>query len=151
MAKTQVRSQQIEDGGVTRDDLNTTTTTKAVVTKIIQGANCSISSTGVDSGTGDVTVNGPSLTVVEQNLCAAPNTKRGGHFTIAGTSLVAGKPVFIQQAAGPFTGKGTRTDETEMDIVRAVGVVRNATTIDVYWDALHQVRGNFKFQYMVGA
>lgn len=57
MAKTQVRTQQIEDGGITRDDLNTADSGKAVVRKIIQGTGITISSTGADSGTGDVTIN----------------------------------------------------------------------------------------------
>lgn len=58
MANTAIRGgQQIMDGTVLRDDLNTTTTTQALIRKLIQGTNMSISSTGVDSGTGDVTVN----------------------------------------------------------------------------------------------
>lgn len=55
--RTEIRTNQIEDGGVTRDDLNTADTGKAVVRKIIQGTGISISSTGVDSGTGDVEIN----------------------------------------------------------------------------------------------
>jgi hypothetical protein len=57
MARTEVRTQQIQDGGVTRDDLNTADSGKAVVRKIVQGSGVTISSTGVDSGTGDVTIN----------------------------------------------------------------------------------------------
>lgn len=56
MAKTEVTSTQIKDGTVNRDDLNTTTAGKAVVAKIIQGSGISISSTGADAGTGDVTI-----------------------------------------------------------------------------------------------
>lgn len=59
MAKTQVRSPQIEDQGVRRADLNTSTTGSAVITKVVQGSGILISSTGVDSGTGDVTVSAP--------------------------------------------------------------------------------------------
>lgn len=50
------RSEQIRDGEVKRADLNTTTTGSAVITKIIAGTNISITSTGVDAGTGDVTI-----------------------------------------------------------------------------------------------
>jgi hypothetical protein len=57
MAKTQVRSLQIEDQGIWREDLNTTTSGKAIITKIVAGTGISISSTGVDDGTGDVTIN----------------------------------------------------------------------------------------------
>lgn len=56
MPRTQVRSQQIEDGGVTRADINTATVGGAVITKIIQGAGMSNSSSGADAGTGDVTI-----------------------------------------------------------------------------------------------
>lgn len=46
-----------EIGSVQRNDFDVTTTTEAVITKVIAGANCTLSSTGVDAGTGDVTVN----------------------------------------------------------------------------------------------
>lgn len=57
MARTQTKTDQIADGGVTRDDLNTADSGKAVVRKIVQGSGITISSTGADSGTGDVTIN----------------------------------------------------------------------------------------------
>jgi hypothetical protein len=57
MARTEVRSKQIKDGGVKREDLNTTVTGRAVITRVIAGTGVSLSSTGVDSGTGDVTIN----------------------------------------------------------------------------------------------
>jgi hypothetical protein len=57
MANTQVRGNQLKDGDVARDDLNTTTAGKAVVRKIVQGTGISLSSTGADAGTGDVTIN----------------------------------------------------------------------------------------------
>lgn len=56
MPKTRVRSSQLKK--IKRADLNTATTGKAVVTKIIAGAGVTISQTGADSGTGDVTLNG---------------------------------------------------------------------------------------------
>ena len=52
-----IKGEQIQDGTVCRIDLNTTTIGQAVATKIIQGNNINISSTGADSGTGDITVN----------------------------------------------------------------------------------------------
>jgi hypothetical protein len=57
MPVTRIQTQLIKDGGVTRDDLNTATTGQAVVRKIIAGTNVTLSSTGVDAGTGDVTIN----------------------------------------------------------------------------------------------
>lgn len=47
---------KIEDHSITVDDLDTTTSGKAVITKIVAGSNISLSSTGVDPGTGVVTI-----------------------------------------------------------------------------------------------
>ena len=59
MAKTKVRGSQLKNNTVQRRDLNVDTTGKAVVTKIIFGTGASGStSTGVDPGTGVVTLNG---------------------------------------------------------------------------------------------
>lgn len=55
MGRTQVRTAQIDDGGVQRADLCTTIAGAAVITKVIAGTGIVISYTGVDSGTGDVT------------------------------------------------------------------------------------------------
>jgi hypothetical protein len=61
MAKTQVRGPQILDGSVQRADLDdgiaSGITGVAVVRKIVQGTGITLSSTGFDSGTGDVTIN----------------------------------------------------------------------------------------------
>lgn len=90
-------------------------------------------------------------TTVEQNLLAAPNARRSGHFTIAGVGMTPNKAVIIKQAVGPYTGKGTRFDEAEMDQLSVTAKVRDATTIDVYWESKHRVRGNFKFDYIISA
>lgn len=55
MAITTLTTQQF--GGVQRDDIDITTTTQALITKAVQGTGISLSSTGVDAGTGDVTIN----------------------------------------------------------------------------------------------
>lgn len=57
MAKTEIPTTQIKDEGVTRNDLNVSTMSQAVITKLIEGTNVTLASTGVDAGTGDVTVN----------------------------------------------------------------------------------------------
>lgn len=54
---TEITSRQIRDDGVYRSDLNVNSTGNAVIRKIIAGTNITIGSTGVDSGTGDVTIN----------------------------------------------------------------------------------------------
>lgn len=57
MARTQQTGQQIADGSVQRSDLDVSTAGEAVTRKIIAGTGISITSTGVDAGTGDVTIN----------------------------------------------------------------------------------------------
>lgn len=58
MARTQLTGQQVLDGSVQRADLDTTTAASALITKVIADATggLAITSTGVDSGTGDVTI-----------------------------------------------------------------------------------------------
>lgn len=57
MPVTGLRGRQILDGDVTRADVNTSTSGSALITKLIAGTNITITSTGVDAGTGDVTIN----------------------------------------------------------------------------------------------
>jgi len=56
MGKTNIRSRQIFDGGVKRDDINVTETGQAVVAKVTTGTGLTQTSSGVDTGTGDVEV-----------------------------------------------------------------------------------------------
>jgi len=57
MARTQATGVQIADETVQRSDLDSVTAGQAVIKKIIAGTGISISFTGVDAGTGDVTIN----------------------------------------------------------------------------------------------
>jgi hypothetical protein len=64
VARTQITGDQVKDATIQRKDLDVTTTGQAVATKVVAGDNISISSTGVDSGTGDVTVSVTGLATV---------------------------------------------------------------------------------------
>lgn len=57
MARTQQTGTQIADGSISRNDLDVTTIGSSVVRRLIAGTNISFSSTGADTGTGDVTIN----------------------------------------------------------------------------------------------
>jgi hypothetical protein len=93
---------------------------------------------------------GIGLMTVEVDLGSSP--RRNGRFTITGLSgLTTGKPVSIQQAVGPYTGKGTRADEAEMDQVQATASVTAADAITAYWSSANRVRGNIKFNIFIGA
>lgn len=81
-------------------------------------------------------------------------SRYAGTFDIAGAGLTPGKSVLIQQAAGPYTGKGDRQDEAEMDEVVVTAYVADATTIRAYWNCPPKggpMTGNVKFNYAVSA
>lgn len=83
MAQTRIDpSNQIPAGSLTRAMLNTTTAGSALITKVIAGANVGISYTGVDAGTGDVTVNVASL----DNAPVGSITPSTGAFTTVSAS-----------------------------------------------------------------
>lgn len=63
MPPTTIRGGQVLDGSVQRADLDSTTVGQAVVRKIVQGSGITLSSTGADSGTGDVTVSAATAAV----------------------------------------------------------------------------------------
>jgi hypothetical protein len=60
MSATQIKGKQVYPTTIQRSDMDVGTPGQAVVTKIVQGNNITISSTGADSGTGDVTINAPA-------------------------------------------------------------------------------------------
>ena len=93
---------------------------------------------------------GATLVEVEVDL-STTKPRDSGSFTIASSGLTAGKMVAIQKANGPYTGKGTLSDEAEMDSVQVTGKVTDATTIQCYWSSSTLVKGNHKFHYLVGA
>ena len=77
MAKTSVKSGQIKDGEVKRSDLNTTQSGEALLRRLVAGTSISLSSTGVDTGTGDVTVS-----VLFSTITAT------GNITSTGTNII---------------------------------------------------------------
>lgn len=57
MAETQIKGNQVKDGTIQRADLDVSTSGSAVIAKVIAGTGITLSSTGPDAGTGDVTIN----------------------------------------------------------------------------------------------
>jgi len=90
-----------------------------------------------------------TLITVEINLGSSP--RRNGKFNITGSGLTAAKAVLIQQAVGPYTGKGSRVDEVEMDDIVVAGKTTSTTNIECYWQAVSPVADNIKFNYVVSA
>ena len=61
MAATLIRGNQVVDGGIQRVDLDVATAGQAVIRKAIAGVGITLISTGVDAGTGDVTISAKSF------------------------------------------------------------------------------------------
>lgn len=89
---------------------------------------------------------GGSITTVEADLGSAPAWR--GKFTITDASISASSKVAVWQAPGPYTGKGTRADEAEMDPIWCVASPGSGQAT-VYWrthtmigSTFPQFRGN---------
>lgn len=89
------------------------------------------------------------MQIVEVDIGSTP--LYSGSFTIAVSGgLTFGDPVYIQQAVGPYTNKGTSGDEVEMDQVTVTAQATSATLVTAYWQTLDApITGFVKFQYAV--
>jgi len=89
------------------------------------------------------------FSTVEVDL--GPNIRRSGKFNIPITLGNIGAPVLIQQAVGPYTGKGSLADEAELTSILVTASVVSSSQITAYWNSSSPVRGNVKFIYQIGA
>lgn len=159
MARTQVKGTQLEDGSVGRPDLNTTVAGQAVIRKIIPGTGLSISSTGVDEGTGDVTLNVIPEAVVNlapvkvrtsaaQNIAATTLTKLVfGTVEHAPTAeaWVAATNRYVVQSNGLYTVRGSvRTTGTARGL--RLMLYKNGSLLHSLSDAA-TVSANFPFSH----
>lgn len=77
--------------------------------EITLGTNLSMSGTTLNAAGGA----GASWTMVEANFGLTPVSR--GSFVITDAAITGSSKIIIQQAPGPYTNKGTRADEAEMD------------------------------------
>jgi len=92
---------------------------------------------------------GSATAFVEVDLGSAG--RRSGRFVLSGlTGLTAGAAVTMLQAPGPYSGKGTRADEAEMDVVSVAASATSASEITAFWRSATRVRRNFRFSYQIG-
>lgn len=90
------------------------------------------------------------LTQIEQDLGTV--ALRSGSFTLTDAALLAGELLIITQAGGPYTGKGTREDEAEMDGLTVMGTIAaGGGSALIYWNSATYVLGKFKFNYLHGS
>jgi hypothetical protein len=82
MARTQIGGSLIENSSVGRSDINTSTSGEALITKLLVNSPLTISSTGANSGTGDVTIGFNSA-----NFVTSFNTRTGA-ITLSGTDVI---------------------------------------------------------------
>ncbi len=130
MARTEVRGGQVKDASIQRADLDVTTSGQAVITKVIPGAGASLSSTGADAGTGDVTIS-----------CTAP---AGGAITIAYT--------FSTTTTDSDPGNGTlrlnQATQNTSTVIRAdlldSGSTDWTTVLDTFDDSTSVVKGQLR-------
>lgn len=156
MSKTEVRGGQVKDATLTEADLFFADVTTLDVSTAQHGLFPKLPTPTGKFLRDDMTWQTPAgaggsftLTQIEVNLGSRPKTS--GKFSITGAGLTVGANVLIVQANGPYTGKGTRADESEMDGLIVKGKVTSTTNIDCYWNSPTKVWKNFKFNYVVSA
>jgi hypothetical protein len=129
MGRTQLGTANVGDGSVGRDDLNATVAGQAVVRKIIAGSGVTLSQTGPDTGTGDVTISvsggGGSITVKTLDFGAFPVFAQTFFFAHAG-ALTSQNVVMQGSAKMPGT---LSPDELEMDGLVCAAYVSAADVI----------------------
>lgn len=75
---------------------------------------------------------GGAATTIERNLGAVATWQ--GRFTITDVAITATSKVLVWQAPGPYTGKGTRADEAEIQPVKVNMAVPAVGSALVYWE-----------------
>lgn len=75
---------------------------------------------------------GASATTVEVSLGSVAVSR--GKFTITDAAISSTSKVLVWKAPGPYTGKGTRADEAEMDPINIVCVYPASGSCTVVWE-----------------
>lgn len=142
MAITRVTDEQIKDEGVTRADLNVSTPGQAVITKVVAGQGISLSSTGIDAGTGDVTIDyagtysfAELITAATQAIAKNVNTKVvfGTVRADLNTEWSAANNRFVAKSAGVFQVNSIITTTTAFN--------NSIYYMSIYKNGVEYVRG----------
>jgi len=139
MPRTQIPSEQIDDQGVTRPDLNVDTVGEAVIAKVIAGTNVTISETGADTGTGDVTINAsgggggtPKVKLQYYSNQQVPDDsvrflRHGGNTNISHDVV----PIVLE-AAHTLVGVSMATNRSDSDSDYTVALYRNMRNTPIW-------------------
>jgi len=151
MPITNIRGRQILDGDVSRADLNSTTSSSAVIRKLLPTSDASItlSSTGADVGTGDVTLVSAKATSSQLGVIrvgSGLSADVNGILSVNGASTIvtsASSPLFIntnnitiQQATNSTNGYLSSADWTTFNAKQAAlngtGFIKASGTVISY-------------------
>jgi hypothetical protein len=105
MPPTVIRGTQVLDGSIQRADLDIVTAGQAVVAKLVQGSNITLSSTGTDSGTGDVTISATAgINAFTTTAIASFTVPASGSTTtvnvVDASWIIVGEPLYFDTAGG---------------------------------------------------
>lgn len=149
MSKTRVTGVQVADGSIQRVDLDVTTTGQALITKVLAGDNISLNSTGVDSGTGDVTINVTGLASVAtsgsyNDLTDKPNASASALDDLTDVTVTSPTNGQVLQyngsawvnGAAPSTFSGSYNDLTEKPDLSVYALETDLTILENRVDTL---------------
>lgn len=117
----------ISASATTIEDKGTPVTARSTIN--FAGAGVSVADSG---GKTIVTIGAAAATTVEKDLGSVAVTS--GKFTITDAAISSTSKVLCWQAPGPYTGKGTRADEAEMQPVNVVSVTPATGSAVVAWE-----------------
>ena len=131
MPITEIRGGQIKDTSVQRADLDISTTGSAVVRRIIAGTNVTIGSTGVDTGTGDVTINASGGGTVP-TLVTVTTTGTLSSTTLVTTLVNSASATTQTLPAAPTTGTVVKVKNINTGAVTVAGTIDGVTNEILY-------------------
>lgn len=95
-----------------------------------------------------VSLSDPRLAINAFAANLGTTARRSGKIFLSGLSgLSSHTSAVVWQSAVPGSGKGIRTDNAELEQIRAEAVIVNDTSLRIHWMANGPVLGNFNFFY----
>lgn len=83
-------------------------------------------------------------------LRAGNLAKKSGSFTITNVSISPSSVMMVTLAPGPYTGKGTLSDEAQMYPGMTFAAVPGSGSALVHWACAAVAKGNIKVNYIIG-